>query len=102
MFQVEALNRYYATLVLNYFLIQQPPSLMQKGKYWFNRTSQAAARVFSDSFKEFGKSGFFLAHGVDYGVYLELANNRKHSVLFPIIKKFAGRYFQDVKRIFQS
>jgi hypothetical protein len=100
MFQIDALNRYYASLILNEFRKQQPPGILTSGEYWKNQTSQAAVRVFSDAFKESTKSGFFIAHGVEYGVYLELANNRRHAALFPLVKKYAGRYFQDVARIF--
>jgi hypothetical protein len=100
--QIEALNRYYAALVLNYFRSQQPPGIGTKGKYWSNQTGQAATRVFSDIFKEANKLGFFISHGVNYGVYLELANDRKYESLYPIIKKFSGRYFQDVRRILQA
>jgi len=97
---LEALNRYYATLVLNYFLSVQPPIINARGKYWFNWTAQAAARMFADIFEEGKDMGFFLAHGVDYGVYLTLCNDRRHDALWPIVRKFSGRYLNDVNKIF--
>lgn len=99
---LEALNRYYAALVLQYFRSVQPPSIGQKGEFWENQTGQAALRVFSTAFREGYDMGFLIAHGVDYGVYLEYANNRQNAALWPIIKRFAGRYFQDVKRIWSD
>lgn len=44
--------------------------------------------------------GWFAAHGVDYGLYLELANDKRNAALLPTIKRFAGRYLGDVKRIY--
>lgn len=98
--QVEALDRYYAVLVINYFISVQKTGIGNPGKYWHNQTEQAAARMFAKSFKEGNDMGFFLSHGVDYGLWLTLANDRRHDALTPIIKKFAGRYLSDVKKLF--
>jgi len=97
---LEALNRYYATMVINYFLSVQPPGIDTPGKYWHNQTGQAATRMFAGIFEEGKEMGFFIAHGVDYGIYLTLCNNREHDALWPIIKKFAGRYLSDVNKLF--
>lgn len=53
--------------------------------FWKNRTFQAMDRMFTESFKEPEAIGFIMAHGVQYGVYLELANNRKHQAIRPMI-----------------
>lgn len=98
--QLEALNRYYATLVINYFFQVQKPGIDKPGKFWYNRTAQAATRMFSRAFREGNEIGWFLSHGVDYGVPLTLANDRKHDALTPIVKRFLGRYLNDAKRIF--
>lgn len=98
--QLEALNRYYATLAINYFLQEQKPGIDKPGKWWHNQTSQAAVRMFANAFKDGRDYGWFIAHGVDYGVYLTLCNDRRHDALTPIIKRFAGRYFNDVKKLF--
>jgi hypothetical protein len=97
---LEALNRYYAVQAINYFLSVQPPGIDIPGKFWDNKTAQAATRMFANSFREGNDYGWFISHGVDYGVYLELANDRKHQALWPIIKRFSSRYFADVKKIF--
>jgi hypothetical protein len=69
-------------------------------KYWINRTSQALNRAFSDAFKDSKSIGFFLAHGVKYGVYLELANDRKHEALRPIISGLAIKFVKDLKFLY--
>ena len=97
---LEALNRYYASLAINYFLQEQKPGINRQGRWWFNRTAQAATRMFAEAFKKSQEIGWFIAHGVDYGIYLTLANDRQNDALTPIIKRFAGRYINDVKKIF--
>jgi hypothetical protein len=57
--------------------------------YWNNETKQALQRLFSDAFMDDDAVGFFLAHGVEYGIYLELANDRKHEALRPMAEKYA-------------
>lgn len=98
--QLEALNRYYATLAIEYFINVQKTGIGNPGKFWHNQTEQAAARMFARAFNEGNDFGWFIAHGVDYGVYLTLANDRRHDALTPIIKRFAGRYYRDCKKLF--
>jgi hypothetical protein len=100
--QLDALNRYYAALAIKYFISVQKTGIGNPGKYWVNQTEQAAARMFADAFREGKTIGWFIAHGVDYGIYLTLCNDRKHDALTSIIKRFAGRYFSDVKKVMES
>lgn len=58
-------------------------------QFWNNQTRQALLRLFGDAFLDKDAVGFFLAHGVEYGVYLELANNRQNAILVPTIGKYA-------------
>lgn len=102
MAQLEALNRYYAIQALNYFRAEQPPAINRQGRFWFNRTGQAALRVFTGPIREGDILGWFIAHGVFYGLYLEKANDGRNAALLPIIKRFAGRYLNDVKRIYEG
>jgi hypothetical protein len=97
---LEALNRYYAALAINYFSAEQRTGIDTSGRWWDNKTTQAAARIFTGSIKDGNSLGWFIAHGIDYGVYLTLANDRRNDALTPIIRRFAGRYFNDVKKIF--
>lgn len=100
--QLYALCLYYAGLAINYFRSVQPAKTGAKGKFWHNQTGQAALRMFTDAFKENLIYGWFMAHGVQYGAYLELANDRKHEAIRPIIQRFAGRFLADARKIFQG
>lgn len=100
--QIEALNRLYAVLVLEDFQKDQKTGIGNPGKYWHNITEQAAGRMFAKDFKEGNTLGFYLSHAVDYGVWLTLCNDRRHDALTPIIRRFAGRYLKDVKKLFEG
>ena len=43
----------------------------------------------------------YIAHGMDYGVYLELAHDRRFQILEPTINKFKDGWFNNVKRIME-
>lgn len=98
---LEALNRRYSVIVINTFLKYQPRSINSPGKFWFNRSGQASANIHSDSFRDGHDMGFWLAHGMNYGVWLTLTNDRKHDGLTPIIKAIAPKYLEDVKRLYE-
>lgn len=95
-----ALSLFYAGLAINYFRESQPSGFGVRGKFWTNQTNQARDRMFTDAFIEDNVVGWFMAHGVQYGTYLELANNRQNEAIRPIIQRFAGRFFRDVKKIY--
>lgn len=85
----------YSGMVLNSFLQQQ-----SRNKYWTNRTYVALDTVFSRVIVEKDVIGFFLAHSVEYGVYLELANDRKYAALAPVMMKFLDRFERDLQEIY--
>ena len=41
----------------------------------------------------------YIAHSVDYGVYLELCNDKKYEILDPTVDKFKGEVRRDYERI---
>ena len=92
---VYGISLQYAGYAIAYFRQQQ-----SSGRYWKNQTNQAKDRMFTDAFIQGEIIGWFMAHGVQYGVYLELANNRKHEAIRPVIQRFAGRFFRDVKALY--
>ena len=71
-----------------------------KGRYWNNQTETAAKTVFSDAFTDGDEIGFFIAHMVEYGVYLELANDRRYEALRPLIEKFYPLFRRDLQAIY--
>lgn len=94
---VYALCVYYAGVVLRHFRIHQ-----EMGTYWSNQTNIAKDTVFSQAFKEEGGKvlGFFLAHTVQYGVYLELANNRQNEALRPIINEYLPQFMKKLEKLY--
>lgn len=91
-----ALSLFYAAKAENYFKKEQAG-----GRYWSNQTNQARDRVFSGAF-QIGETvtGWYLAHGVQYGIYLELANDRQNAALWPVILKFQADFYRDVKKLY--
>lgn len=93
---LEALCVYYAAVAMQEMYRQQSGN-----KYWTNRTYQALDRAFSAAFKETGGIyGFFLAHGVQYGVYLEFARSGQNAALWPVMKDLVKPFMEDVNKIF--
>jgi hypothetical protein len=81
------------------FLNNQPAQQGAVGKYWTNRTSDARNRVFSEVINKADAVGFFMAHGIDYGVYLELANDRQNEALRPLIEKYGRAFIERVRKL---
>ena len=90
-----ALSLSYAGRAVNLFRQRQ-----SGGEYWENQTNQALTRMFSNAFIDGDQVGWFLSHGVQYGVYLELANDRQNEAIAPIIRELAPKFFKDVKELF--
>ena len=90
-----ALSLEFAGLAINYFRAQQA-----NGAYWTNQTNQAKDLMFTGGFIESEVIGWFMSHGVEYGPYLELANNGQNQAIRPIIQRFAGRFFKRAKELY--
>jgi len=95
-----ALSKFYAAEALSYFKAEQAQKI--KGRWWVNQTNQAAARFFTSAFLDGDSVGFFIAHGVDYGTYLTIANDRKNDALIPIMRKFVPKFIEDVKKLYKG
>jgi len=90
----------YAAQALSEFRARQPSGSGVVGEFWTNQTSVAADSVFSDGFVDKDDVGWFLAHGVEYGVYLELANDRQHEALRPIVEGMFPKFMDAVRGIY--
>ena len=99
---VIALCERYAALALNYFREVQDTGIDTQGKFWKNETTQAARRWFTRGFLDLANKEAVVraAQGVDYGVYLELANHRQNESIRPVIKHFKDDFLKDVKRLY--
>lgn len=81
------------------FLDNQPQQQNTPGKYWNNITVDARNAVFSEVINQADAIGFFMAHGIDYGVYLELANDRQNEALRPLIEKYGRMFIERVRKL---
>jgi len=89
---VYALCLQYSAMAIEYFRAQQ-----RNNKYWNNESYDAMNKMFAKPFKENKIIGWFMSHGVDYGIYLETANDRRNEAIRPIIQRYAGRFLNAVK-----
>jgi hypothetical protein len=86
----------YGAMALNRLLQKQ-----SNNEFWNNQTYTAIDTVFYGTLSEKDFVGFFLAHAVEYGVYLELANNRQNAALLPTVVAFYARFEKDLKEIWE-
>ena len=87
----------YAGYAIRNFRARQPAGRGARGRYWVNRTGQAATRMFTGAFQSGSTVGWRMSHGVDYGVYLELANNRRNEAIRPTVEKFGQRMLKELR-----
>ena len=99
---VYALSLDYAARVINFFWSVQPPKPNSEGLFWTNRTGQAAARMFTDAKIVNNVVSWFMAHGVQYGVYLELANDRRYAAINPIMVRFTRFFIKDLNKLYKG
>ena len=95
---IYAYARFYAGKSLEFFLSEQKSGQ----KWWDNQTSQAVDRFFTRAFRSGSAIGYIVAHGVDYGVELTLANDRKRDALTPVLKKYSDDFINDVKNLYKD
>ena len=94
-----ALAQFYQALALQELQMRQGFGLGAAGEFWINQTGQAIARAFGGAFKDSQGITWFIAHGVDYGVYLELANDRQNEALRPVVNDLLPRFLEDIAKV---
>jgi len=92
---MNALCLQYAGMALQRFRQKQ-----KQNAFWTNQTGSLFNNAFSgsDITQEF--IGFYLSLMEDYGLYVELANNRKHEAVRPTVMAFYSRFMRDVEKIY--
>jgi hypothetical protein len=90
-----ALSLSYAAQALNNFRRDQA-----NNDYWTNQTSIAFNSVFADAFIDRNVVGWFLAHGVEYGVYLELSNDGQNAGIRLNVEALAQDFLDDVNKLY--
>ena len=104
--EVVMASRYFAGIALREFRFRQA-----QNEFWTNRTYIARDNVFSDTIKGQGDDvGWFLAHGVEYGTYLErwswtdglkqLKDGRISSALRVIVNGLQPRFFKRLQQLY--
>lgn len=74
--------------------------LQRNDGVWDNQTYQALQGLFTGLIDELDAAGFFTAHTMDYGVFLELANDRKYELLRPSLERFATALILYAKELY--
>lgn len=66
---------------------------------WTDRTGEARKGLFGYVLSRETVMLLRIAHGVQYGVFLELTNQGKYAILDPTAKRFAPMFFDDVRKL---
>jgi len=91
-----ALCEWYAAKALQLFRKYQAMDT-----FWNNQTETAYNTVFAENYVLGNEAGWFIAHAVEYGVYLEIANDRKHEALRPIVMELFPEFQKDLREIWE-
>ena len=76
---------------------------MKQERPWTDQTGMAKARLSTSVSQPNDHTvRITLAHGVDYGVFLELAKEKKNAILAPTVKKFAPEIVEDLNGILEK
>lgn len=75
-------------------------STMQQNRPWTDRTGLAKARL-SAMVSQPSESiiRITLAHGVDYGIWLELAHGKNYAIIAPTVKEEGPRLISDLDNL---
>lgn len=59
----------------------------QRNRPWIDRTGHARQRIKGYCVRTENGVRIYLAHGVDYGVYLEFAHEKKYAIIYPTLRR---------------
>lgn len=91
---VEAVSAVTAANMTNY---------ARQNKRWQDITGNARAGLHGGHYWENTEVlKLFVAHSMEYGIYLELSFDRHYSILEESIKKFQNSWYNGVKRIMEK
>ncbi len=87
----EAVSRVTAAQMQNYARLNRP---------WKDQTGNARAGLNGGSYWETMQIlKVYIAHSMEYGIFLELASDSKYEILSPTIKEFQDKWYQGISRI---
>ncbi len=99
---IDNMSEKIGALVLMYASTKaiQIESEMKAERPWRDRTNMAKARLNTKvSRPQSNIVRITLSHGVDYGIWLELAKEKKYAIIAPTIKKESPKVISDLKDI---
>jgi len=68
---------------------------------WADRTGNARQTLYSEVERTLTDIAIIMDHGVDYGVWLELANQGNYQIIGPALDYWAGQFWGAVKDLFR-
>ena len=80
---------------------QKLRTLAVKNRPWTDHTAQARQRRHGEVERYDTGIRMILAHGVEYGVYLEFAHEKRYAVIYPILQREAGNVMQGLRNLFE-
>ncbi len=70
---------------------------------WQDQTGNARAGLNGGTYWEtMDILKIYIAHSMEYGVYLELCNEGKYAILSPTIKEFQDKWYSGIKKIMEK
>ena len=79
---------------------EQLEAIAKENKPWTNHTSHALQRLHGDCIRIDTGIRISLAHGVEYGVYLEFANEKRYAVIYPTLQHEAPGVMYGLQGLF--
>lgn len=90
-----------AVLMYGHTAAKKLEGYAKTGAKWTDRTGAARNRLKGTSKRYPGKIKIELSHGVDYGIWLELANEKRYAIIQPTIDLRSVEVFEGLNRLFE-
>lgn len=72
---------------------------MKENASWTDRTSNARQTLWAEAFDFVDVIVLAFGHGVDYGTFLELANQGRYAIITPALDVFGPQIWNDAKAL---
>lgn len=92
----------FATKMYALTKAEQITSSMKKNRKWVDRTGMAKIRLSTSVVEENNLVRMILSHGVSYGIWLELANEKNYAIILPTINEEGPHIVNDLQAIFNK
>ena len=97
-------DRRFNNLVSNIFEYESAyaTTWMKANAPWHDDTGAARASLNATAHSSGSSHELLLAHGVSYGIWLEIAHNRKYQILASAQRHMANKIMSDIKAAWRS